>query len=43
MDLQAGDRVPNEELSLVLIRGHASRKKPNVTLDEPCPPFGLSG
>ena len=36
-----GDRVTDEELSPFLIRGHAIRKETKVTLDDPCPPFGL--
>ena len=43
MHLHAGDRVTDEELSPFLIRGHAIRKEPKETLDDPCPPFRLGG
>jgi hypothetical protein len=39
--LHASDRVTDEELSPFLIRGHTIRQEPKVTLDDPCPPFGL--
>jgi hypothetical protein len=41
--LHARDRMTEQELSPLVIRGRAIRKESKITLDDSCPPFGLSG